>query len=265
MKRFCLYTIIAMVTIFGTGCGQPEEPPIWEQIKFRDLAPKTPEDQQQNKLDTLAFTIISMDIPAKNMDKLDSVSDILFNEPIRYKQYNAFKANSFYVGFGKVGFAQDFASLLDEVGAQKVSTMTMLFSSGQANDIPIIQVYDRKKIYFTDAKGSTSSEDIGPGPLSLRLHAVKTPGIRGSGTLTAVPVYPSRFDASIPTIDDPDSKDTFFRSCQFSLQMSPGDFIFIKPNKFTDHHNSLDGLFFCRRAAIPYVTALMITCASVSD
>jgi len=266
MKRFCLYTIITMITIFGLGCEQqPEEPPVWEQVKFRDLAPKTPQGQQQNKLDTLAFTMISMNIPAENLDKLDGVSDILFNQPFKYKRYNAFKANSFYAGFGRVNFVQDFASLLDEIGAQKVLTHTMLFSNGQANDIPIIQIYDRKKIYFTGLNGSTSYEDIGPGILSLRLHAIKTPGIKGACTLTVVPVCPSTFGASIPTIDDPDSKDTFFRSCQFNLQMSPGDFIFIKPNKFTDHHNSLDGLFFCRRAAIPYVTALMITCSSIAD
>ncbi len=250
------------------GCNgekQQNREPVWEDVKLGDLAPAG-QRPEIKRLDSINFQVHVFEVPAENTGKLDDISKILYAQPFRFKHFKAFVANSFSVSFGRTSSGNQIFDMLSEAGARRVGSTVMLLSDGQFDDLPITRLFDQTSIYYTSTDGSIKTETIGPGPLALRMKVQIIPASRGVCNVTFTPACPSPLKQLMTKSSErPASNDTLFESCGFSLKMSPGDFIFLRPVQYISHQNSLGSLFFSRAAAKPYVISFLIICTQISD
>jgi hypothetical protein len=90
-----------------------------------------------------------------------------------------------------------------------------------------------------------------------------------------VPVFSSLAESAILRLANrAKSGDFVFTSIGFGLKMSPGDFVFLWPDKYKSHQITLDSLFFSsspltagggRPEPILTVRAYLIVCTSIAD
>jgi hypothetical protein len=268
MIRF--YHIAAIFCLIAslTGCDgerQQNKKAVWEDVKLGDLTPAN-QGPQIKRLDSINFQIHTFELPAENTGKLDDISKILYTQPFRFKHFKAFGANSFSVSFGRTSLGNQIFDMLSEAGARRVGSTVMLLSDGQSDDLPIIRLFNQISIYYTSTDGSIKTVTAGPGQLALRIKTQRIPGLRGACNVSFTPVSPSPLkQLTTKSSDISASNDTLFESCSFSLKMSPGDFIYLRPLQYISHQNSLGSLFFSRAAAKPYVVSFLIICTHISD
>jgi len=251
-----------------TGCGVPErDRPIWEQVKLGDLAP--PADAKHpggQLLKTINLNICIFEMPAENIGALNDVWQMLYTKPLKFNNYDAFCANSFLVGFGQIQMWNKIANILRYAGGKKIKTVSLLLPDGQTNDFTIARLDKEETIFYISTAGSMEGATIGPGRLALRIKVEKIPGSRGVCRVNVLPVFPSPISSPIPQLAaQAKSAEFLFTSAGFSLKMSPGDFIFLGPEKYIDHQITLGSLSFSRPGRKPTVRLFLLVCARIID
>jgi hypothetical protein len=259
---FCLVTLL-----IGCNNHKSQQKPIWEEVKIGDLAPATGSQQNHiQKIEGIYFQVHIFEVPAETSDKIDEISKILYAHPFHFNHFNAFNANLFSVGFGRISFGEQIFQILSDAKAAKTGSTSLLLTNGQTNDIPILKLFESRNIYYISADGTTKSATIGPGVLSLRIKADKIPEFRGVCNVTVLPVFPFPFTANIPNArTEENMRDILFDCCGFSLKMSPGDYFFLRAQKYIGHQNSLGSLFFSRPGLRPALMAYLIVCTDIVD
>jgi hypothetical protein len=264
------------------GCNVPEkDKPIWQQVKFGDLAPSANDKRSAGQLlKTINFSIYLFEIPAGNIGILDDVwpmphgSDFpenrkmgyLYRKPLRFNDSDAFGANSFLIGFGQLEMWDKIADLLRSADAKKIETVSLLLLDGQANDLTITALDNEQMIFYASAGGAMEAVGIGPGKLLLRIKAEKIPGSRGICNVDIQPVFSSPAKSSIPQLAARKKSHEFvFTSAGFKLKMSPGDFVFLGPEKYVSHQVTLGSLFFSKPKPRPVVRTYLIICTRIID
>jgi len=284
--------VASCVATLLTGCNAPETSgvaarglvpdvvsekgrPIWKDTKITDLAAsgggKRPVGQS---LMTIDFCVYIFEIPAENISALDDVWQMLHTKPLRFNDYDAFGANSFLVGFGQIQMWNEIRDLLLAAGGKKIETVSLLLSDGQADDLTIAGLDNERTIFYISNAGSMEGLTIGPGKLVLRLKAEKIPGSRGVCNVDVLPVFPSPIKSPVPQLAAREKADEFlFTSAGFGLKMSPGDFIFLGPEKYVSHQITLDSLFFSRPPPAtsggrpgrrPVIRTYLLVCTKIS-
>lgn len=249
------------------GCNGPkQDEPIWEHVKITDLAP--PQGNQQGiglLLNSMNFNIYIFEMPAENIDKLHGIRQMLDTEPIRFNNYDAFTANSFFAGFGQVRLWGKIDEVLQGAGAKKIDKVTLLLFDGQADDLTVAQLYEQQTVFYISKRGAMEGASIGPGTVALRMRAQRIPGSRGTCRISVKPVFLSPKTAFAGRLDvSEDSRNFFFRSCGFGVRMRRGDLVFLGPNKYTSDQLTLDSLFFTSAKAKPMVRIFLLVCTSIN-
>ena len=264
MSRIFLI-VFGLNLVFLAGCT-PHHEPVMETLKLSDLAPAAGTQRPSPKISTISIQIHAFEISAENAEKLDEISKSLSLQPFRFSQYDSFTANGFKAGFGRISSGDRIIQQLNAAGGQKTASVSLLLEDGRSDYVPVIRLSAAKNIFYTVTEDKTISKSIGPGQLSLRITVQKSPVFRGAYTTTLVPVIPPVFIVpGMPMPDVAKSDDVVFDSCSFSLQFSPGDFIFLRPVKYAAHGNSLGSLFFSRTGIRPVVLAFLIVCTDISE
>ncbi len=261
---FCSTIVLAFI---GCNGGGQQDKPIWKDTKLSDLAPAQGTQQADlQKISTVNIQIHIFEIPAENTDKLGEISKTLTLQPFQFNHYGAFAANGFVAGFGRTSSGDRIFELLNSAGGRKAASISLLLQDGQTDYVHIIRLLTEKSIFYTTAEEKTDSKSIGPGQLTLRITAKKNPVFRGTYSITAVPAVPPPITLPGALMQDAAKlNDIVFDCCGFNLQMSPGDFIFLSPDKYAGHHNSLGSLFFSRPGIRPIALAFLIVCTGVSE
>ncbi|MBA7698060.1 hypothetical protein ES703_106734 [subsurface metagenome] len=235
------------------GCtGPEEEEPVWEKVKIGDLAPyRSGKPPQAQLLKTINFDVDIFEIPAENISKLDDICSGLrakYRRPMRFDNPHAFSANSFSVCFGQIPMWNRVGDLLLAAGGQKITKASLLLADGQAESIVVAGLDSPRTVFFTSTSGSREGANVGPGILGLRIKAEKIPGLRGVCNVNACPVFsPPILSGSIPQLTARAKLREFpFTSAAFGLRMSPGDFVFLGPEKYFGDQTTLGGLFFSK-------------------
>ena len=97
-----LKALLCMSTVLG-GCQQPApEPPIWEQVKIRDLASDQAQEEDKGKLHALNIQVHVYCIPASNVEKMKDVWELFRLRGPRYENPEAFRENGFRVARGRI-------------------------------------------------------------------------------------------------------------------------------------------------------------------
>lgn len=265
-----------------TGCDTLEKnKPIWEQVKIGDMAPSGSSKQTGPQfLKKIDFDVHIFKIPAENISKLDDIWKILYTQPLRFRDYRAFRANSFVVRFGQIPMWNKMFDLLRAADGQKVVTVKLLLPDGQANDVIVTGLNSQRDILYVSRDGLTDKASIGPGILSLRIKAGKTAGSRGVCSVIAEPVFSVPISGSIPDLVDRARRHEFiFAPAAFGLKMSPGDFVLLGPERYISDQRTLGGLFFSEPKGSlffsetglkplelkPAVRVFILVCTGISD
>lgn len=285
MVRLFQIAFLSCVVTLLLGCEPPERSkPVWKHIKIGDLAPshssKRPAGQS---LETMDFHIYISDIPAENIGALDDIWQMLrspaaeggeivplHTKPFRFNDYEAFNANSFLVGFGRVRMWNKITALLHAAGDKKrvesIKTVSLLLFDGQANDLAVARLHSEQTIFYTLTGGSMEGVTVGWGKLVLRIKAEKIPGSRGVCKVNVVPVFLPPRKSLIPQLAAREkSREFVFASAGFELKMSPGDIFFLGPEKYIDHQITLGSLFFSRPKPKQVVRTFLFACTRTID
>jgi hypothetical protein len=250
-----------------TGCNSIEKKrPVWEDTKIGDLAsPRDKGSAAGQLIKTINFNVFVFEIPVENIHVLDNVWWALTTQPLEFNNYKAFRDNSFMVGYGQVDMWNRISQLLQSAEGKRQVRVSLLLSEGQSNDFAVADLEDEKKVYYSTAEGFTEKA-IGPGILAIRAQAERVPGSRGVCKFQATPVFSPPASSSIPQIAEHDQLREFvFTAAGFKLKMSPGDFFFLGPEKYTAHQTTLDSLFFSRPRRKPVVRIYLFVCTGIVD
>jgi hypothetical protein len=245
-SAFCLlYSVF--LTLCLTGCTEPEEEPIWKDIKIGDLAPRHGDKPPSARLiETTNFDLHIFELPAENIDKLDDIRKTLYTRPLRFNSLHAFGANSFSVCFGQIRMQNEIYSSLLAASGRKIAKASLMLADGLDETIAITGLDGPRTLFFTSTYGSREGANIGPGIFGLRIKAQKIPGSRGVCNVTAYPVFsPPIRRGPIPQLEARSKNREFpFSAAAFGLRMSPGDFILLGPKEYISDQTDLGGLFF---------------------
>ena len=219
-----------------------------EKIKVGDIAPsgggKQPGPQP---LKTINFDVHIYEIPAENVGKLKDVWQMLYSKPVRFNNYNAFKADFFSVRFGQYELLNKTIDLLRAAGGQSALRISLLLSDGQPSDIAVTSLNRQQKVSYISTEGLRDNTNIGPGVLALQIKAEKSPAVRGVCDVTAHPVFLPPMSRWIPQMAARAKLREFhFTSAGFGLKMGPGDFIVIVPERYISDQTLLGSLFFSK-------------------
>lgn len=247
-RRLCV-AIVAPSLLAVTGCTpQPTaEEQIWEQIKLADLAAQDDGAPARAEfLATVRMSIRAVDLPAKSVEKLDEVWEMLSAKPIRVNSYSAFSENHFRVRFGRVEMWQPIEEMLAEAGGQEAATTSLVLTDNDTSDLPVAELGDRQVVSFVGSKLSSQRVELGPGLLVLRLRPEPIPWSRGVRKIIAYPTFTLPLRSAIGPIESRvRQREFYFAPAAFATQMGPGDLVLLGPDEYTGERTTLGGLFFC--------------------
>lgn len=249
MLRAFRIIVLSGVCLLVSGCKIPgKSKPVWEQVKIGDIGPSAGGEQPGSRfLKAISFDVHIFEVPAENINKLDDIWKILYAQPLRFRDYRAFRANSFYARFGRAAEWEQMMDLLRAANGQKVVTVKLLSTDSEANDVIAVMLDNQQDVLYVSGNGLTDKVNIGPGLLCLRIRAQKTSGSRDMCSIIAEPAFSIPIDGSVPDLAERMQRREFtFAPLTFGLRMSPGDFILLGPERYISDQSALGGLFFSK-------------------
>ena len=267
IRVFQILVLSCAVLLLASCEGGEKEKPIWEQLEIGDLATSgVAERPEERLLKTLNFDFYVFEIPVEDVNVLEDVWPKLSIEHLQFRDYEAFQANSFSIGFGQLLLWDEIADLLRAAGGRRVEADALLLMDGQTRDLGIASVEREQTIFYVSADGPEEQMMTGSGRISLRIKVERIPGSRGVCNFTAEPVFlPLRDRSATKSAAGSETGIILFNSCRFGLKMSPGDFVFFGPAKYVSERSTLAGLFFSRAKPRPVVRTYLIVCAGIID
>ena len=104
-----------------------------------------------------------------------------------------------------------------------------------------------KIVSFSSIDGSPETARIGPGTIAMHVSVEKSYSLDNSGKVTIFPIFTVMSTNTIPEISMMEkTRDFPFTSAALQLDMSPGDFIFMAPERLITDQTTLCGLFFSK-------------------
>jgi len=245
------HTVFLALLACGLGCRPTtQDQPIWKDIKLSDLAPAQAGDGTFGRpLNNISFTVLVLEIPADKAPMLDALWPVLYSEPLRFRNYDAFAANDFKLGFGQAQSWPKVAEVLSTVDARKVQTVSLLLSRTQPNDYPIARLIGRQLVVYTSTELTEKSVWLGPGRIALRIKAAPVPGLRGLCDFHAEPVFIPPPAGPVPELQEKArANEVAFPSAGFALKIAPAEFFVLAPASQPTEKPTLANYFFARPA-----------------
>jgi len=239
-----LWTSICLCVV---GCENPDRSKAdREQVKIGDLAPSGTESPSgAQRLKTINMGVHIFEVPVQNTDQLKELWSLLNRNPLRFTNYNAFRANSFAAGFSRVRLWNKIHNVIGQAGGRKINTVSLIMQDGQSNDLTVAGLQQSSAISFVATDLSSQAVTIGPGILALRIKVAKVPSQQRTCTVIAYPVFTVPTTTSIPQIAAQEKAREFvFQSAAFGMKMTPGDLVVLAPQALPDGATTLGGLFF---------------------
>lgn len=282
MVRLLEIAVFISMVLELAGCNAPQKnKPVWEQAKIGDLAPahilKQPDEQL---LKTINFKVYIFEVPSENISELDSIWQSLqsYNpaksrktgyiqaQRLQFDNYEAFTANSFTAATGQIQEQNNIFRLLRTAQSKTAETVSLLLFDGQSQNVDIARLSNEQTVFYATAKGKTEGVTIGPGMLNLQIKVEKIPGLKNICNVSFQPIFvPPKISPILQLAEHGKTKEFPFTCCRFKSRMSPGEFIFLGPEKYTDHQTTLDALFFNAGERRPKIRTFLLLCTNIND
>jgi len=210
------------------------------------------------------FDLYVFEVPVEFADRLDDVWLSLYLKPLRFNNYQAFRANSFSVGYGQVQMWDKIGDLLRAAGTVMLEKTAVLLTDGGREDVPVKELEQELTVFYMGSETAIAGTTVGPGRIELRLKAERISGSRGVCKLTVQPVFTPK---KVRRLDEyfSGSSEFVFSSMTFDLKMSAGDFFFLGPEKYTTDEVTLGSLFFWRGGLREMVRTYLVVCTGIVD
>jgi hypothetical protein len=135
----------------------------------------------------------------------------------------------------------------------------LLLSNKQNQTVPVQLLNDQRTIYYASPDNPARQIDIGPGQMLLSINAENRTDQKGVCQVKIVPMFSMGVSSPVPQLEEKlKTKDIFFDSAGFNVQMSPDDFVFIWPAKGISQKTSLSNAFFVPEDKQVFKTYLII-------
>jgi hypothetical protein len=229
-----------------TSCTPPSDNNFPGNIKIKDLAPISDNNSPQvNLLKTLNLDLQVLEIPEENFNKLGEIRRTLSIRPIKFNNFLAFSENSFSAYYGKNQTLRRVYDILKIAGAQNVTGTALLLPDGVSDDVPIKPLPQIQTVSYSSLKGSPEAARVGPGFIAMHIMVEKANSIDDAATVTILPIFTVTKKSSIPELSLREKlRDFPFTSAALQLNMTPGDFIVLAPERLITDQTTLCGLFF---------------------
>jgi hypothetical protein len=247
MIRIIQIAILTLPAFLLTSCVQTHgRAPLPDNIKIKDLAPQNPDGSPEvNRLKTINLDLHILEIPVENFAKLDDIRRALSTGKLKFNNYLAFSENSFSAYYGKNQRLVTVYDLLQIAGAQNVTRVAIMLPDGDSDDVIIKQLPRTQTVSFSSISGSSEAARIGPGVLAMHISVEKSDAIGDAGTVTILPIFTRMRTNTIPEYSLVEKMHDFvFTPAALRLDMTPGDFIFLAPERLITDQSTLCGLFF---------------------
>lgn len=258
MIRAFQITFICCLCFYVVGCkSHQQSEPRKEQVKIADLAPaKSDKTRFGRSLKTINFDIHIFEIPADNINRLHDLWQMLYIQPMRFNSFKAFQRNSLLIGYGQMRMWTMVNEEISTAGGKKIATASLLLTDGQPYDFTIDSLNRRQSISFISTDGSNQGATIGPGILTLRLKADKSPQTKDGCQLEVYPVFTVPLKSPIEELTSRSKLREFvFSPAGFGLQMGIGDFVVFGPQRYISLLSTLDGLLFSKPQGSLFIDA----------
>lgn len=251
--------IITVCLFCCIGCTPPKAP-VWEGVKFKDLA-RTKHSPQSVLESPLQFNVYIFALPADNFADVKDVWAALSTKPLRFVSTDSFGENGFAAGVGTTTQWEPVAEKLREAESKTIKKTDLIMFGGNREDIALLKLEAEKNIFYRTQDDQINGATLGPGETTLRLAAVTLPDVRGVCTLTIEPMFRN---TAKPGNAAADANELVFAAATFSAKMSPGDFVLLGPARFSRQDMTLGSLFFSSPDTST-VQLYMIVCTGVSN
>ena len=248
MFRTIQIAFFIWLALFLTSCEPASDNNFPKNLKIKDLAPINPDGSpEMRRLKTINLDLIVLEVPFDNFSKLDEIRRTLSVRPLKFNNYLAFSDNSFSAYYGKNKTLGTVYDLLTIAGAQQAKRMTVMLSDDDSDNVIIKQLSQVQNVSFTSMDREKETARIGPGYITLHINVEKANTLDQLAKVTMLPLFTVMSSNTIPQYNILESKRDFpFTSMALQLNMKPGDFIFLAPEKIpgNEDENSLSNIFF---------------------
>ena len=238
---------IFIVFCFLSGCRTPKsDNNLPENIKIEDLAPKYNDvSPRPNVIKAISIDLHVLEIPEENFNKLGEIRRTLNIKPLKFNNYLAFSANSFSAYYGKNQTLSTVYDLLQIAGAQSVIRNAIILADGESDDLGIQQLPRMQVVNYSNLSGVQEAVRIGPGYIAMHINVEKSVTLDEAAIVTMFPIFTLMSTNTIPQFSLLDKLQDFpFTSAALQLNMTPGDFIFLAPERNINDQTTLAGIFF---------------------
>ncbi len=246
--------LLASLLLLAAGCSEPEDPPIWENVKIGDLAPADGTEPGRTAVQQrISFDVHIFEVPADNVDKLGAVWQALYIRPVRFLSTRAFQANHFAVAYGDSRTQGAVNDALAAAGGTRLTRVALILTPGETQDVAVTPLRRQQTVTYVSTRNAHDEAVIGPGVLNLRIKAVRTPGTRDQCSMAAEPAFTVPMHHAIPQFTErARSKEVQFAAAGFAVRMAPGDIVVLGPSIYISDDTTLQGLFFTNPEGGPF-------------
>ena len=255
-----IFIIIAVCLFYCIGCTPPPKVPVWENVKFKDLA-RTKHSPQNALESPMQFNVYIFALPTDNFAYVKDVWTTLSTKPIRFISQDSFGENGFAAGVGKTTLWEPVAKKLRDANGKNLKTTNLIMFNNNQEYVSLLKLETEKNIFYRTQDNQISGATLGPGDAMLRLTAITPPDVRGVSKLTIEPMFKNMAPSQTASAD---ANDLVFTTVTFSVKMSPGDFVLLGPASFSRQDMTLGSIFFSSPDTST-VQIYMIVCAGVSN
>ncbi len=249
------------------GCEESRQGPQTGGIKIGDLAPtgRSGRPDRPRTLQTTNIEVVSFELPAENISRLDDIWRMLSAGAIRYNSPAGFAANGLRAGTGRYGDYQRITATLDSAGAEKVFNTSLLIPNGQAQILNLGRLARRTNISYIGRNGAIETADTGPGVLGLQVYARQFSGSQDVANVHVMPVISASTEGLPKELADRlRENDVRFYSAGLRVIMKQGDIFLLAPREYSTDDTTAAGRFFSRPGPKPTVIVLLFACTSIS-
>ena len=244
MIRVIQIAVLIVLCFLLISCTPKSDNNFPDNIKIKDLAPINVDGSPKtNKLKTINFDLQILEIPVENFSKLGEIRRILNVRPIKFNNYLAFSANSFSAYNGKFQTLRNVFDLLQIAGAKNITSMGIFLLDGGTDDVVIKKLAQIQTVSFNSLKGDEESVRVGPpGVIAMHIKAEKVTSLDDSAAVTICPFFISNTISQFNLINK--QRDFPFTSTALQMNMVPGDFMLLVPERYISDQSTLSGVFF---------------------
>lgn len=265
IRPFQMLCLAVMVLL--AGCEDNRRGPQLEGIKIEELAPtgRTGWVAQPKILQTTNIDVITYELSAENIRRLDDIWKMLSTGSLRYNNPSGFASNGLRAGAGKYDAYRKITAVLNSADAKKLSTTSLLIPNGQAEMLNIGRLNRKTSISYIGRQGAVETANVGPGILGLQVLARQFSSTRPVANVQVTPII-SASTVGLPQelAERLKANDIRFYSAGFRAIMNPGDVVMLAPREHNPDETTAAGRFFTKPEPKPTVIVLLFICTSIS-